>query len=94
MEDCLVCGAYEGISVGKPLVLSNNRASVELFHDAALFTDNSVQSLIQTALQAANEYPALLARMPAARERIDRLWMESAKTLVTELQELAAKRRS
>ena len=94
MEDCLVCGAYEGISVGKPLVLSNNRASVELFHDAALFTDNSVESLARIALQAADEYPALLARIPVARERIDRLWTNSAKALVAELQRLAAKRRS
>jgi glycosyltransferase involved in cell wall biosynthesis len=93
MDDCLVCGAYEGISVGKPLVLSNNRASIELFHDAALFTDNSVDSLTRTARQAADEYPALLARMPGARERIDRLWMNSAKELVAELQRLAAKRR-
>jgi glycosyltransferase involved in cell wall biosynthesis len=94
MDDCLVCGAYEGIAVGKPLVLSNNRASVELFHDAALFTDNSVESLARVARQAANEYPELLARLPGARERIDRLWTHSAKELVARMQELAAQRRS
>jgi len=90
MEDCLVCGAYEGISVGRPLVLSNNRASVELFHDAALFTDNSVASLATVAQQAKAQYAELRARMPAARERIDRHWDACAAALVARFQQLAA----
>jgi glycosyltransferase involved in cell wall biosynthesis len=31
MPDCLVCGAYEAIALGKPLILSNNRASLTTF---------------------------------------------------------------
>jgi glycosyltransferase involved in cell wall biosynthesis len=89
MDDCLVCGAYEGMAVGNPLVLSGNRASVELFHDAALFTDNSVASLASVVRDARGQYAALRARMPAARERIDRLWNACAATLVARLQQLA-----
>jgi glycosyltransferase involved in cell wall biosynthesis len=90
MDDCLVCGAYEGIAVGNPLVLSNNRASVELFHDAGLFTDNSVASLASVVRDARALHAALRARMPAARERIDRLWNACAATVVARLQQLAA----
>jgi len=94
MEDCLVCGAYEGLAAGKPLLLSNNRASVALFHDAALFTDNSVGSLARTVTDARNQYPSLLARMPLARARIDALWTAAATDLVANLQRLAAASRA
>lgn len=43
--DCLVCGAYEALAVGKPMLLSNNSASVELFGEGALFTDNTVEDI-------------------------------------------------
>jgi len=41
MDNCLVCGAYEALAAGKPMLLSNNPASVELFGDSALYTDNT-----------------------------------------------------
>jgi glycosyltransferase involved in cell wall biosynthesis len=40
-DDCLVCGAYESLAVGAPILLSNNNASVSYFDKAALFTDNT-----------------------------------------------------
>ncbi len=51
MDDCLVCGAYEALAIGKPMLLSNNTASVELFGDAAAFTDNTTVD-IRRALDA------------------------------------------
>lgn len=90
MEDCLVCGAYEGLAAGKPLLLSDNRASVALFHDAALFTDNSVDSLARSVTDARTRYQSLLARMPLTRARIDALWTAAATDLVAKLQRLAA----
>jgi hypothetical protein len=51
MDDCLVCGAYEALAIGKPMLLSKNTASVELFGDAAAFTDNSAAD-IRRALDA------------------------------------------
>ncbi|WP_323813285.1 hypothetical protein [Cellvibrio sp. NN19] len=44
-KDCLVCGAYESISVAVPVLLSNNAASVNYFGDYALFTDNSPEDI-------------------------------------------------
>jgi glycosyltransferase involved in cell wall biosynthesis len=90
MEDCLVCGAYEGLAVGRPLLLSNNRASIELFHDAALFTDNSVDSLVKTVQEARECHSTLLRRLPGARARIDAEWTRAATALVDRLQRLAS----
>src|SRR6185437_3782626 len=40
-EHCLVCGAYEALAIGKPMLLSKSSASMELFGECALFTDNT-----------------------------------------------------
>ena len=43
--NCLVCGAYEALAVGRPMLLSDNAASMELFGDGATYTDNTPQGI-------------------------------------------------
>lgn len=93
MPDCLVCGAYEGLAVGKPLVLSDNEASRELFQDAALFTDNTLESLTETLERGFHQYGVLADKLPAARERIIRHWHICANELVAALERLSCKRK-
>jgi glycosyltransferase involved in cell wall biosynthesis len=38
MDDCLVCGAYEGLALGKPLILSDTAALREYFDAGAVYT--------------------------------------------------------
>ena len=40
-ENCLVCGAYEGVAVEKPMVLSKTHALVDYFNKGCIYTDNS-----------------------------------------------------
>jgi len=85
MENCLVCGAYEALAVGTPLILSNNQASMQLFHDAAVFTDNTPDSIAAAIRETMESYETFKQRMPAARVRIERLWQAAARELVTAL---------
>lgn len=39
-DNCLVCGAYEALEAGKPLVLSRKKALEEYFTGGTVFTDN------------------------------------------------------
>jgi glycosyltransferase involved in cell wall biosynthesis len=41
MPDCLVCGAYETLALGVPMILSDNPAGRRLFGQVAAFTDTS-----------------------------------------------------
>ncbi len=81
MDDCLVCGAYEALSLGKPMVLSNNAASVDLFADAAVFTDNTAGD-IRRALDAVRGGHGQL-RAAAERRRVELIerWEASAHKL-------------
>lgn len=44
-EDCLVCGAYEAISVSQKVILSDTRVNRELFGNAAFYTKNNSDAL-------------------------------------------------
>jgi glycosyltransferase involved in cell wall biosynthesis len=81
MDDCLVCGAYEALAIGKPMLLSNNAASVELFGDAAAFTDNSVAD-IRRALDALRlRQPELAAAALVKRGEMAQRWDAAARAL-------------
>jgi glycosyltransferase involved in cell wall biosynthesis len=44
-ENCLVCGAYEAISVEVPLLLSNTTSLKNTFDYGAIFCDNSIDAI-------------------------------------------------
>jgi glycosyltransferase involved in cell wall biosynthesis len=45
LEWCLVCGAYEAISLEKPLITSDTLALKDFLEDAAVYTDHSPKSI-------------------------------------------------
>ena len=57
-EDCLVCGAYEAVSVEKPLIISDTKALRHYFSKGCIYTKNnaeSIQSSIIKAMEGAAE---------------------------------------
>lgn len=81
MDNCLVCGAYEAVSLRKPLLLSDNEASISLFADCALFTDNSVASIRERLLQWPAKMEELRCGTERTAERIDAAWKTGAEEL-------------
>jgi len=52
MEDCLVCGAYEALAAGKPLLISNTRALADYFGGVAFLTENTPEAIIENVERA------------------------------------------
>jgi glycosyltransferase involved in cell wall biosynthesis len=52
LEDCLVCGAYESLAAGKPLITSATRALQEYFRDAAIYTDSTAAAIAASVERA------------------------------------------
>jgi len=46
MPDCVVCGAYEALALGVPMVLTDNPAGRRLFGNVAVFTDSAPTSIV------------------------------------------------
>jgi glycosyltransferase involved in cell wall biosynthesis len=72
LEDCLVCGAYEALAAGKPLVISNTRALRDYFGSVALLTGNTPEAIIENVERAHSRRREMTRRVPdwvAANER-------------------------
>lgn len=79
--DCLVCGAYEALAVGKPVLLSDNTASVELFGDAALFSDNSPASIRSGLERLRSEHRRLVSAATLKCGELQEQWQAKAQAL-------------
>jgi len=73
-EDCLVCGAYEAISAGTPLILSDTKALRHYFKESAIYTQNTVDSIQSNVLSAATKLPELKQQVIIYREQQQQLW--------------------
>ena len=78
IDNCLVCGGYESLSVGTPLLLSNSRAAREHFRTAARFTDNSTASIVAEVTQARLEINSLRANARSVCAQLQQEWPQSA----------------
>jgi glycosyltransferase involved in cell wall biosynthesis len=73
-EDCLVCGAYEAVSMGKPLVLSDTHALRAYFRRGTVFTDNSVGDIGKKITEAIEIISPLAMEIRALREELSASW--------------------
>jgi glycosyltransferase involved in cell wall biosynthesis len=62
MEDCLVCGAYEALAAGKPLIVSRTIAISEYFGEAVILTDNTSEAIRKSVLSAFEQRQELAQR--------------------------------
>jgi glycosyltransferase involved in cell wall biosynthesis len=81
MDNYLVCGAYEALALGKPMLLSNNRASVELFGDSALFTDNTAQDIRRSLERLKIESTGMQSLVVQKRREFADSWALEAQSL-------------
>jgi glycosyltransferase involved in cell wall biosynthesis len=58
-DHTLVCGAYEAVSLGKPLILSNKEALLNYFNKGVVFTENTGESIANAICTAIDQAAAL-----------------------------------
>lgn len=86
MPDCLVCGAYEALSVGRPMVLSSNKATEELFGSVAILTESEPSS-IANALQNAFKNEAEISRAAIKEAHVyQNTWQSNAQKCLQEIE--------
>lgn len=78
--DCLVCGAYEALALAKPMVLSDNPATRELFGPAAVLTSHGAADIARAVRAAIDQRERLADNARALRERYEGPWHLQAAT--------------
>jgi glycosyltransferase involved in cell wall biosynthesis len=81
MDACLVCGAYEAIAVGRPLVLSNNAVSCDVFGGFGEFADNTPKGVVEALTRLRDRYAEIVAALPDLRRAFEDRWSAQASAL-------------
>lgn len=76
--DCLVCGAYEGLALAKPLLLSDNPATRSTFGGAAMLTDADPDSIARTVRAAVLHREQLEDDARITRDRYRGQWQDNS----------------
>jgi glycosyltransferase involved in cell wall biosynthesis len=80
--NCLVCGAYEALALQKPMVLTGNPASRDLFERVALFpASERAADIAATLRELRTRYDALLPQLVAEGPRFNQRWTAAAAEL-------------
>lgn len=87
-EDNLVCGGYEAVSAGKPLILSNTTALRSLFGAGALFTDNSDSAIANAIRLTFQQLGEQRDKMQALRVGMETDWRRQWGALQLQLERM------
>ena len=91
--DCLVCGAYEALALGRPMVLSDNPATRDLFGSAAILTGNSPEEIAAALRRAIEERERLESNASELKESFRTRWRVEADTVWRTIEAQAARGR-
>jgi glycosyltransferase involved in cell wall biosynthesis len=84
-EDCLVCGAYEALSLGKPMVLTDDSATRALFGPAAVLARNDAGSIESALREALERRDALRSESIVLRDSYRERWADTAASVWREI---------
>lgn len=82
---CLVCGAYEAISVRRPVILSEDQQTKAWFGDAAVYTGNSRWSIAATVKHVVAGFDEVKRKQEVASGEIRMRWEKLARELQSAL---------
>lgn len=88
----LVCGGYEAVSMGKPMILGNSKVLREYFHQGALYTNGSATDLIRVFQELRVRLPSLREEILQFHEQSSADWERRLATLNTVLEKESAPR--
>lgn len=73
-ENCLVCGAYEAVSLEKPLITSNKVALKDYFDLGTLYTDNTSKSIAEKINFGLENSEKLIEEVRVLKEQKEKSW--------------------
>ena len=92
MDDCLVCGAYEAVALGKPVILSDTEALRNYFNRGAVYCRNSVKEIAKAIKYAIENQRELEKEMAILKSQLILEWEKKGAILVQTLEQLSRKR--
>lgn len=88
-DDCLVCGAYESVSVEKPQILSDTKALRQYFHKGAVYTPHSADGIRDSIRLLLRDRQRLEQETRELKDQLEREWELKRSALESILTDLA-----
>lgn len=76
MENCLVCGAYEAVALGKPLILSDTKALRDYFTMGAIYTKNTSEAIAKAINHSLENIEKLKQEVSSLKYQLESAWKE------------------
>ncbi|WP_339668557.1 glycosyltransferase [Dasania marina] len=73
-DDCLLCGAYEGVAAGRVMVLTDTPVLREYFNSGVVYTDNTSQGIAQSIKVSFDDFDRLSEDVVQLRQDISKRW--------------------
>lgn len=83
IEYCLTCGAYEAVSAGKAMILSDTQAIQQYFSGGAVYCEPTAESIASTINDALSRREELELETKKLRTRLMKDWSERFETAST-----------
>ena len=90
LDNCLVCGAYESIAVGTPMVLTDNPASRKYFSRGVVYTRNDPQEIRDAVVAAVGDAERLRGEIERLRSELTADWRAKREQLVRRMGAVAS----
>ncbi|HUV37680.1 MAG TPA: glycosyltransferase [Patescibacteria group bacterium] len=87
--DCLVCGAYESVSLNKPMILSNEEALRRYFSRGAVYVDNAAESIAAGIAAVIPDVERLSHDVAVLRETLEKDWREKFEVIAARLDSIS-----
>jgi glycosyltransferase involved in cell wall biosynthesis len=92
-ENCLVCGAYEALALGKPLILSDTKVNREYFSAGAVYTQHDANALAAAMMASLGRRDELAAAAVSLRESLQCEWQLRLNLLARTIERLSSQTR-
>ena len=80
-DNCLLCGAYEGVSLEKPLILSDTNMLRSYFDKGAVYTKNSAKEISIAIKNVKNEHQRFQAEVKQLKSQCEKVFQERLSVL-------------
>lgn len=84
-SDCLVCGAYEAVAVGRPFVLSDTEALRSHFSIGGMHIRNDASGIADGVSRVLANYERYRKDVVSLKAQLEADWLERKKSLVSQL---------
>jgi hypothetical protein len=89
MDDCLVCGAYEAVGVGKPMVLTDTEMLKIVFNKGAVYCQNNSNSIRDAVIELFSKKDLLQVEVDKLKNEMIDTWIQQKEGLIEKVGSLS-----